>query len=122
MEKKIKHLIEKLIIKKYPVVTDVAYVRDIYSGVVGFERNEGRSFTVGLYVDECIDSELMNKINNEIKTLFEMISSHLEHGRMLTNVNPDIKTFFDCDDGEGFVFYQSSNTNLRHRPPSFNIF
>jgi hypothetical protein len=104
MEKKIKHLIEKVIIKKYPVISGVESVSDLFSNL-GKEHSSflGWNYVVNLTTDECLNDLDMIKIDEDIKTLFSMLGLDINNPFSVSKT-PQIKTFFDCGNGDGFIF------------------
>ena len=104
MEEKIKYSVEKIIMKKYPVISEVVSVEDLFSNL-GKEHSSflGFHYVVNLTTDECLDDLDMIKIDEDIKTLFSMMSPDNNNPFSIGKI-PQIKAFFDCGDGEGFVF------------------
>lgn len=104
MEEKIKYSIEKVIMKKYPVISGVVSVKDLFSNL-GKEHSSflGRQYIANLTTDECLNNLDMIKIDEDIKTLFSMMGQDLNNPFSIGKT-PQIKTFFDCGDGQGFIF------------------
>ena len=96
--KVLKKLIEKVILPKY---NKLSHIEDIEVIASDFR---GDSYFVNIVTNECLSTEEMMEIDTEVKTLFKMAS--------LTNVSDNpfniggnkVMLFFDCGDGEGFVF------------------
>lgn len=103
MEEKIKYSIEKVIMKKYPVISGVVSVTDLFSELLGHSSVLGNNYVVKLTTDECLDDLDMIKIDEDIKTLFSMMSPD-NNNPFSIGKTPQIKAFFDCGDGEGFIF------------------
>lgn len=104
MEEKIKYSIEKIIMKKYPVISGVVSVDDLFSDL-GREHSSflGWNYVVNLTTDECLNELDMIKIDEDVKTLFSMMGTDVNNPFSIGKT-PQIKTFFDCGDGEGFIF------------------
>jgi hypothetical protein len=104
MEEKIKYSIEKVIMKKYPVISGVVSVDDLFSDL-GREHSSflGWNYVVNLTTEECLDELEMIKIDEDVKTLFSMMGADTNNPFSIGKT-PQIKAFFDCGDGEGFVF------------------
>jgi hypothetical protein len=100
MEDLISNAIEKLIIKKYPVITNVDSVEDLLKD---FKDDKpyllGKHYVVNLNTIECLDSTMMMKINKEIRQLFFMFSIGIS-----LDDRSSVRTFFNCGDGKGFIF------------------
>jgi hypothetical protein len=107
MEDKIKYMIERLIMKQYPVITGVAGVSDVFSNLGKAHSSFlGWKYTVDLYTSECLDSKTMMEIDTEIKNIFKMMSASPNY--VLDGIkSPTISAFFDCGDGQGFQFASS---------------
>jgi hypothetical protein len=103
MEEKIKYSIEKVIMKKYPVISGVVSVTDLFSELLGHSSVLGNNYVVKLTTDECLDDLDMIKIDEDIKTLFSMMSPD-NNNPFSIGKTPQIKAFFNCGDGEGFIF------------------
>jgi len=103
MEEKIKYSIEKVIMKKYPVISGVVSVTDLFSELLGHSSVLGNNYVVKLTSEECLSDVDMIKIDEDIKTLFSMMSPD-NNNPFSIGKTPQIKTFFDCGDGEGFIF------------------
>lgn len=107
MEDKIKYLIERIIMKKYPVVTGVEKVRDVFSNRGNLHASWlGWQYRVFLYTSECLDNNTMMEIDTEIKTIFKMMGITPNYVLDGTKT-PTILAFFDCGDGQGFQFASS---------------
>ena len=63
----------------------------------------GHQYIANLTTDECLNNLDMIKIDEDIKTLFSMMGQDLNNPFSIGKT-PQIKTFFDCGDGEGFNF------------------
>jgi hypothetical protein len=98
-KKILKSMIEKLIFKKYPKLLDI---EDIEHWSSSFR---GDTYTIHITTSECLDEHEMMEIDTEIKTLGKMISlSNANDNPFSVNSSPKFMVFFDCGDGEGFVF------------------
>lgn len=116
-EVKIQHLIEKVILKKFPFLLNVEVV-DLFDD--GEDPNSlsgrindvlrGYSYVANFDTDKCLSTEEMEMVDTEVKILFRMMSivSKNQYGRKET----EIRSFFDCGDGEGFLF--SSSFGYKH--------
>ena len=104
MEDKIKYVIELVIKKKYPVISEVVSVEDLFSDL-GKEYSSflGLNYVVNIITDQCLSDMDMIKIDEDVKTLFTMMGVD-DNNPFSIGKTPGIKTFFDCGDGEGFVF------------------
>jgi len=113
MEEKIKNVIEKIIMKKYPVITGVDNVRDVFDNL-GKQHSSflGWKYVIELYTSECLSSKMMMEIDTEIKTLFQMMGINSNYVLDRTIKTPSISAFFDCGDGQGFQF--SSSYGYKH--------
>lgn len=89
--------------KKYPVISGVVSVTDLFSELLGHSSVLGNNYVVKLTTDECLDDLDMIKIDEDIKTLFSMMSPD-NNNPFSIGKTPQIKAFFDCGDGEGFIF------------------
>jgi len=94
MEKTLRYAIEKIIMKKYPVITGIESITDLLN----------RTY-IDLNTSECLDSETMMEIDTEIKNLF--ISMGLGINNSFSFRKPSVVTFFDCGDGTGPNFISS---------------
>ena len=103
MEEKIKYSIEKVIMKKYPVISGVVNVTDLFSELLGHSSVLGNNYVVKLTSEECLSDVDMIKIDEDIKTLFTMMGTEINNPFSIGKT-PQIKAFFDCGDGEGFIF------------------
>jgi len=108
IENTIYNLIEKLVIKKYPVIESIDDIHDVLRDLedpYGVLRN--KHFVVYLITSECLESSDMELIDTEIKNLFRILTTD----RWNRITKPSIKTFFKCDDGLGFRFIGSYGYN-----------
>ena len=94
MIEKIERVVNKIIMPKYPELTDVK-VSDLFEGSE-FPHFLGTRYVVEFITSECLDSSIMVEIDSEIKSLFTMMSAG--------DKSPKISCFFDCEDGEGYIF------------------
>jgi hypothetical protein len=94
----IENIVRKIILKKYPLLTDVS-IEDMY-GDSSLTSMLGSSFICKFKSDECLSEKEHMTIDTEVKTLFEMLSPESSGFR-----KPDILCFFDC--GEGYEFKMS---------------
>jgi hypothetical protein len=98
-KKILKSIIEKLIFKKYPKLLDIEDIKHSSSGF------RGDNYIIHITTSECLDEHEMMEIDTEIKTLDKMISlSNANDNLFSVNSRPEFMVFFDCGDGEGFVF------------------
>jgi hypothetical protein len=113
MEEQIKNVIEKIIMKKYPVITGVDNVRDVFDNL-GKQHSSflGWKYVIELYTSECLSSKMMMEIDTEIKSLFQMMGINGNYVLDRTFKTPAISAFFDCGDGQGFQF--SSSYGYKH--------
>ena len=100
MKKQIEYLINSIILKKYPEIISLDDVTDI-AEELSFEHLEHR-YHVSLTTSECLDDNKMMEIDSEIKTLFKMLGIRASNPFLAKE--PNIETFFDCGDGEGYIF------------------
>lgn len=94
----IKTVIKKLIMRQYPELTEFE-VRDLFADD-NIESWLGTNYVVDFYTSECLTSKKQMEIDTEVKTLFKMLSPN----KSIYDESPEISCFFDCGDGEGFVF------------------
>jgi hypothetical protein len=107
MEDKIKYVIERIIMKQYPVITGVESVRDVFSNLGKAHSSFlGWQYRVFLHTSECLDNNTMMEIDTEIKTIFKMMGIMPNYVLERTKT-PTISAFFDCGDGQGFQFSSS---------------
>lgn len=107
MEDKIKHVIERIMMKQYPVITGVESVKDAYINLAKAHPSFlGWKYNTFLYTSECLDSKTMMEIDTEIKTLYKMMGIMPDYVLERTK-SPTISAFFDCGDGQGFQFSSS---------------
>lgn len=98
MIKIIEKVLVQIIMKKYDSLTNVE-VRDLFGGE---DRFAGTIYVADFTTNKCLSSKEMMEIDSEVKSLFKMMN--------VENTNPwsfkptDIKSYFDCGDGEGFHF------------------
>ena len=90
--------------KKYPVISGVVSVNDLFSNL-GKEHSSflGWNYVVNLTTDQCLTDLDMIKIDEDIKTLFTMMGSEINNPFSIGKT-PQIKAFFDCGNGDGFIF------------------
>ena len=100
MKKRIKNLIENIIMKKYPEIISVDNVEDI-SENTGLNHLE-HDYHVSMSTSECLETKKMMEINLEVKTLFKMLG--LKPNNAFSFRDPHIRCFFDCGDGEGYTY------------------
>ncbi len=101
----VKNIIERIIVPSYPEITDFE-VKDLFEGA-GYDSWLGLNYTVDITTSECLSSKKQMEIDTEIKTLFKMLSLDKKKRK-----EPKISCFFDCGDGEGFVF--NSDYGYKH--------
>ena len=111
IEDLIKNVIEKIILKRYPVIISVENVEDAFSDL-GKSHSSflGWKYIVNLHTSECLDSNIMMEIDTEIKNLFKMMGITSNYILDRTN-SPTISSFFNCNDGQGFQFASSYGYN-----------
>ena len=102
----IETVIKKLIIPQYPELTEFE-VRDLFADE-NMELFLGYSYVVDFYTSECLSTKKQMEIDSEVKTLFKMLSPD----KQMYNKEPKVSSFFDCGDGQGFVF--SSEYGYNH--------
>jgi hypothetical protein len=100
MKDKIKNLLEKLLVKKFPKIISIDEITDI-SDEYGLETYE-HNYHVSITTSECLSLKEMMDIDSEAKSLFSMLG--LENSNPFSFKTPNIKCFFDCGDGDGYVF------------------
>lgn len=107
MEDKIKHVIERIIMKQYPVITGVESVEDVFSNLGKTHSSFlGWKYKVYLHTSECLDHNTMMEIDTEIKNIYKMMGIMSDYVLERTK-SPTISAFFDCGDGQGFQFASS---------------
>ena len=97
---RIENAVKKIILKKYPLLTDVS-IEDMY-GDSSLTSMLGTSFICKFKSDECLSEKEHMMIDTEVKTLFEMLSPDSSDFR-----TPSIRCFFDCGDGYSFKMSHS---------------
>lgn len=97
---RIKNVIEKLIVPKYPEIISIDNIEDS-SETLGLENLE-HNYHVSITTSECLDIKKMMEINFEVKTLFKMLG--IESKNPFSFKEPSIRCFFDCGDGEGYIY------------------
>jgi hypothetical protein len=95
----IENIVRKVILKKYPFLTDVE-VRNRYSDLFRDNDSLVHSYTCNFKSEECLSNKEHMMIDTEVKTLFQMLSPESSGFR-----KPEILCFFDC--GEGYEFKMS---------------
>jgi hypothetical protein len=100
-EEKIQHLIEKVILKKFPFLVNVEVV-DLFNGDTYFDFMGGYSYVANFETDKCLSTEEMEMVDTEVKVLFRMMS--IVNKNQINKKETEIRCFFDCGDGEGFNF------------------
>lgn len=108
-EEKLHNLIEKVILNKFPFLLNVEVV-DLFDDDEDPNSLSGRindvlrgfSYVANFETDKCPSTEEMEMVDTEVKILFRMMSiaSKNQYGKKET----EIRSFFDCGDGEGFTF------------------
>jgi len=107
IEDLIKNVIEKIILKRYPVIISVESVEDAFSDLgISHSSFLGWKYIVNLHTSECLDSNIMMEIDTEIKNLFKMMGITSNRTK-----SPSISSFFNCNDGQGFQFASSYGYN-----------
>jgi hypothetical protein len=91
MEKSLRKVIEKVILKKYPVITGIELI----------SSSLNRTY-IDLNTSQCLDGETMVKIDTDIKSLFTAMGYRFRDSSSFSS--PMIVTHFDCGDGDGFKF------------------
>jgi hypothetical protein len=102
---KIEKVISKIIIPQYPELSQFE-VKDLFedmydSGTPLGKQMLGRQYVVEFITSECLDTKKQMEIDTEVKSLFVLLSPDVN---TLNQKTPKISCFFDCEDGEGFVF------------------
>lgn len=107
MEDKIKYVIERIIMKQYPVITGVESVNDVFSNLGKAHSSFlGWKYKVYLHTSECLGHNTMMEIDTKIKSIFKMMGITTNY--VLDGIKtPTISAFFDCGDGQGFQFASS---------------
>jgi hypothetical protein len=105
MEKLLQNLIERVMLKKYDYLINVN-VGDLFDDVD--ENRKNVHYIAEFETSRCLESEEMMKIDTEVKDLFKMVKN-VEQDEFFTTRKPNIKCYFDCDDGEGFVMNYYAN-------------
>jgi hypothetical protein len=100
MKDRIKNMIEKIITPKYPEIISIDDIIDI-SEEDGLENLE-HDYHVSITTSECLNTKKMMEINSEVKTLFMMLG--LNPTNPFSFNEPNIRCFFDCGDGEGYIY------------------
>lgn len=102
----LKKLIERIILPKYDKLSHIEDI-EVFASSFG-----GDTYLVNIVTNECLSTEEMVKIDTETKDLFRMASlSSVTDNPFSVGWNKP-KLFFDCGDGEGFIF--SSNYGYTH--------
>lgn len=91
-------LIERVILPKY---NKLSHIENI---VVSTSSFRGDSYFVYIVTNECLSTEEMMEIDTEAKTLFKMASLPNVSDNPFNVGGNKVMLFFDCGDGEGFVF------------------
>lgn len=99
MIKSIERVITQIILKHYDSLTDVE-VQDLFGDYD--ERFQGQTYFANFTTNKCLSSKEMMQIDSEVKSLFKMIG--VENTNPFSFKPPEIKSYFDCGDGEGFNF------------------
>jgi hypothetical protein len=100
----IRIVVEKLILKKHPVIESIDSIEDVMEDLKDDYPNLlGKTYVINLNTTECLDSKTMELIDTEIKNLFRLLSVDSRNRFS----SPTISTFFKCDDGLGFRFIGS---------------
>lgn len=99
MTDKIENAVRKIILKKYPFLTDVE-IRNRYSDLFRKHDSLLHSYTCNFKSEECLSEKEHMEIDTEVKTLFKMLSPETN-----SFSKPEILCFFDC--GEGYEFKMS---------------
>ena len=103
LTQKIENVIRRIVTPKYPFITEFE-VKDLFSDMYDFTPSMlGKIYAVDITTSECLDSNKQMEIDTEIKNLFLMLSPTIPN----SVVTPQISCFFDCGDGEGFIFNSS---------------
>ena len=112
---KIEKVINKIIIPQHPELSQFE-VKDLFedmydSGTPLGQQMLGRQYVVEFITSECLDAKKQMEIDTEVKSLFVMLSPDVN---TLHQKTPKISCFFDCEDGEGFVFNSEYGLSLIH--------
>jgi hypothetical protein len=105
MIEKYENIIRKLILRKYPVITDVK-VKDRFEKW-GYPF-EGSSFYVLYKTDECLTYKLSQKIDNETQLIIRYFPKE-DFSNVPGGVH-EAKCYFDC--GNGYEFNQEYRKGL----------
>jgi len=102
---KIEKVISKIIIPQHPELLEFE-VKDLFEDMYDLgtplgQQMLGRQYVVEFITSECLDTKKQMEIDTEVKSLFVMLSPDVN---ALNQKTPKISCFFDCEDGEGFVF------------------
>ena len=93
----IENVIKKLIIPNYSKIINFE-VKDLFENE-GIDSWLGNKYIVDFTTSECLSPKEQMEIDTDVKTLFKMLSPNKKMNR-----EPEISSFFDCGDGEGFTF------------------
>jgi hypothetical protein len=97
---KIKIVVKKLIMSKYPEITNFK-IKDLFEEIHGSYNILGSHYIAEFTTSECLSTKQQMEIDIEIKSLLIMLSPE---DNPFHYKKPEISSFFDCDDGNGFVF------------------
>jgi len=89
--------IRKVILRKYPVLTDVI-VQDQYEGIRLFSHFLGSHYNALFKTEECLSSEMQNQINKEVNFLIRYFPDQDNPFSEKKSVN----CYFNC--GEGYEY------------------
>jgi hypothetical protein len=100
---KLERVVSKIIIPHYPKLKEFV-VRDLFDNM-DFDYLKNRNYVVEFITSECLDSNEMMKIDSEVKSLFQMLRPEKPKGGLeWDDREPSVSCYFDCEDGEGYVF------------------
>lgn len=102
LTQKIENVLRRIVIPKYSVITEFE-VKDLFADDTWKPSFLGKFYVVDITTSECLDSNKQMEIDTEIKNLFLMLSPTIPN----SVVTPKISCFFDCGDGQGFIFNSS---------------
>jgi len=89
--------IRKVILRKYPVLTDVI-VQDQYEGIRLFSHFLGSHYNALFKTEECLSSEMQNQINKEVNFLIRYFPDQDEPFSLKKSVD----CYFNC--GKGYEY------------------
>jgi len=98
MEKKLRKLIEYVILPKYSKIISLDDIEDFGKRLKLNHLSD--NYNISFTTSECLNELEMIEIDSEVKKLFKMIYP--------VEINdfspPNVRCFFNCNDGNGHVF------------------